>query len=78
MKEDSLHEKAIRLIEGGVVEVQGLRVRLGRQRYIFEPCLCCEMDSLCHNGDDMCSLCLECDRMTDDDCYLILHIEDRG
>lgn len=78
MNEKELHEKAIRLIEGGVVEVQGLSVRLGRQYYYFDPCFCCKLDSICHFGDDMCSLCLECDRMTDDDCYLILHIEDRG
>lgn len=76
MKEERLHEKAIRLIEGEVVEVQGLSIRLGRQHHIFDPCLCCDMDCICHVGNDMRSLCLECDCITHDDCYMILHNRD--
>jgi len=71
MKE-SVHEKAIRLIEGGIVDVDGHSVKLGKEPYIFDPCFCCEMDSLCHIGNEMYSVCEECDNITHMDCFLIL------
>lgn len=67
----SVHEKAIRLIEGDIVEVGGISVLLHREPYIFDPCLCCDMDYLCHKGNEMCSVCEECDRITKNDCFLI-------
>ena len=68
----STHEKAIRLIEGGIVEVSGLCVRIGHSPYIFDPCFCCDMDCLCHKGNSICNLCEECDSITKEDCFLIL------
>lgn len=69
---DSVHEKAIRLVEGGIVDVDGHSVRLVQYPYIFDPCYCCEMDCLCHRGTEMCDVCEECDAITKWDCFLIL------
>ncbi len=68
----SIHDKAIRLIEGGIVEVDGHAVKLVNRDYIFDPCFCCEMDCLCHNGNEMCSVCQECDEITGNNCFLRL------
>ena len=69
-KKESVHEKAIRMIEGGIIDIEGHAVRLIREPYIFDPCLCCEMDSLCHIDSEMCNVCKECDFITGDDCFL--------
>lgn len=69
---ESIHDKAIRLVEGGVVEIDGHTVKLVNDKYIFDPCFCCEMDSLCYSGSEMCSVCVECDEITLMDCYLVL------
>lgn len=69
-KKQSLHDKAIRLVEGGVVEVDGHSVKMGHQSFIFDPCFVCEMDSLCHKGNEFCNLCEECDYITGEDCFL--------
>ena len=71
MKE-SVHEKAIRLVEGGIVDVDGHSVKLVKLPYIFDPCFCCEMDCLCHKGTEMCDVCEECDAITRMDCFLTL------
>lgn len=60
---DMIHEKAIRLIEGGVVEVDGLFVRAIKYDPWFEACLKCEMDCLCHFGTEMFEVCKECDEI---------------
>lgn len=67
----NIHEKAIRLVEGGIVNVDGHCVKLGKAPYIFDPCFVCEMDCLCHSGNEMCAVCEECDSITKMDCYLI-------
>ena len=69
---DSVHEKAIRLVEGGIVDVDGHSVQLVKYPYIVDPCYCCEMDSLCHIGNEICAVCEECDAITKWDCFLIL------
>lgn len=69
---DSLHDKAIRLLEGGIVSVQGLSVKVVAEKWICDPCFVCEMDSICHFGSDMCNLCHECDMISRKDCYLVL------
>ena len=71
MKE-SIHEKAIRLIEGGIVKINGKFVELCKAPYVFDPCLSCEMDSLCQFVDEMHLVCRECDKITKMDCWLIL------
>ena len=69
-KKQSLNDKAIRLVEGGIVEVNGHDVKLGQNTYIFDPCYCCEMDCLCHKGNEMANICEECDSLTGNDCFL--------
>ena len=71
-KKLSVHEKAIRLIEGGIVDVDGHSVKLVILPFIFDPCLYCEMDYLCHDGTEMCDVCEECDAITRMDCFLTL------
>lgn len=70
MKE-TVHEKAIRLIEGGIVNVDGHFVRLIARPYIDDPCYLCSMDCLCHIGNEMCSVCVECESITRMKGYLI-------
>lgn len=69
--EKTLHEKAIRLIEGGVVEISGMSVRMRHEPYIWDPCRLCDMDCLCIMGNDICNLCVECDTILGEDCILI-------
>ena len=69
---ESIHSKAIRLLEGGVVEVQGLSVVVRAEKWLCDPCFVCEMDSICHFGSDMCNVCHECDIISMKDCFLVL------
>ncbi len=71
-REKEIHKKAIRLIEGGIVEVDGHSVKLIHRTTIFDPCYICEMDCLCHRGNTICDLCTECDSITGEDCFLVL------
>ena len=71
-REKEIHEKAVRLIEGGIVEVDGHSVKMKRSYDKFTPCSDCEMDCLCHSGKDISDLCLECDWITGDICFLVL------
>ena len=68
----SVHEKAIRLIEGGIVDVDGLYVKLVKEPNIFDPCFVCEMDCLCHFDTEMQLVCQECDQITRMNCFLML------
>lgn len=69
-KELSLHDKAVRLCEGGVVEFQGHFLRAGDYYGDDNPCLYCNMDSICNL--DMTDLCAECDGLTHSSHILIL------
>lgn len=69
---ENIHEKAIRLIEGGIVEVSGLCVKMSRAPLGELACYDCEMDCLCHQGNPICDLCEECYSITRDNCFLIL------
>lgn len=59
MKQVTLHEKAVRLCEGGVVEFEGLSVRAVRYEGDDLPCIDCKLDSSC--SMKMSFLCSECD-----------------
>ena len=72
MNKERIHEKATRLLEGGVVEVGNHSVKLGKCPTDAEPCLVCEMDSICHLGTETVEVCFECDIISRDNCYLIL------
>ena len=73
----SIHDKAIRLLEGGIVEVDGHCVKYGGRGLVFRPCFKCKMDCLCHNGTEMAAVCAECDSITGHDCFLVL-VESNG
>ena len=72
MEKLSVHDKAIRLLEGGVVEADGLFMRCGQ--YVGDGISCdeCNMDCLCHEGSEICSLCYECDDIAGSQHVLIL------
>ena len=72
MKEKEIHNKAIRLVEGGIVDIDGLCVAMRHERYIFDPCFVCELDCICHKGNNFCNVCEECDAITREDCFLVL------
>lgn len=60
--EISVHDKAIRLIEGGIVSCNGHSVRAIDVIDTDNPCMLCDMDSACNM--DMVELCAECDSIT--------------
>lgn len=62
---ESIHKKAIRLIEGGIVEVDGLSVRAVKSESRWGCCGLCKMDCLCHFGTEVLDVCVECDSITD-------------
>ena len=68
----SIHEKAIRLIEGGIVEVDGHSVSLVVIPDSIDTCYHCEMDCLCHTGTEMCNVCIECVEISKKNCILEL------
>lgn len=55
----SLHDKAVRLCEGGIVECEGHFVRAVKLPCNVEACENCDMDSACRYY--MSRLCYECD-----------------
>lgn len=61
-KQMSLHDRAVRLCEGGIVECSGHYIKakdVGKEEH---PCWLCSMDSACNQ--EMCDLCFECDELT--------------
>lgn len=68
-KIESLHDKAIRLIEGGIVEVNGHAVRAIKAPVDYFSCDVCEMDCICHK---FAFLCREVDMIGRGDYYLKL------
>lgn len=65
MKQTEIHEKAIRLIEGGHVEIDGHFVFAQIASDQYYPCECCEMDSICtQDSESMMDVCAECDEIT--------------
>ena len=61
-KKMTLHEKAVRLCEGGVVEINGHFVRALDVARWEDPCYLCDMDSVC--DDTIGDLCAEVDKYT--------------
>ena len=77
MKKQTIHEKAVRLIEGGQVNVDGHRVKMKEVLAGWNICMLCEMDSICREGSEMCNVCRECDDITQHSCYLELVTKDK-
>lgn len=61
-KNKGLHDKAVRLLEGGVVSCSGHAVRVVDVVGDDNVCMLCEMDSACNF--QMIELCAECDTIT--------------
>lgn len=59
---DPLYEKAVRLAEGGIVEIAGHFVKAMNVPRDENPCKLCNMDSVCHM--EMVDLCAEVDGYT--------------
>jgi hypothetical protein len=57
-----LHDKAIGLIEGGVVEIDGHFVKASKVEGVNNPCEVCNMDSACRMN--MVDLCAECETIS--------------
>lgn len=72
MKEKEIHNKAIRLLEGGIVNADGFNVTLRKYTIYEDACMICEMYSICRIGTEMYSVCMECEKMSQDECYLKL------
>lgn len=69
-KKMTLHDKAVRLCEGGEVECMGHFVRAQVIQTKDLPCIDCTMDSICR--DELCDLCAECDNLTHEEHILVL------
>ena len=69
-KKLSVHEKAIRLIGGGIVDVDGHSVSLVVIPDSIDTCHHCEMDCLCHIGTEMYYVCIECVGISKKNCIL--------
>ena len=67
----TLHEKAKILADGGIVEISGMRVILRHEPKLLDPCAVCDIGFLCCKGTDIFELCVECDSITGEDCFLI-------
>lgn len=74
----SIHEKAIRLIEGGIVDVDGHSVRLVNVPDMPYTCNSCEMDCICHNETEMCDVCIKCVEISKKNCILELVTSSRN
>lgn len=71
-KKMSLHEMAIRLCEGGIVEYGGYGIKAVQCDGDDNPCYLCEMDCICDL--EMTDLCAECDGITRSKHFLKLAI----
>ena len=61
-KVNSLHAMAVRLAEGGIVEIGGQFVRAKKVVCVDNPCNLCNMDCVC--GEELSKLCSEVDKYT--------------
>lgn len=68
----TVHDKAIRLCEGGIVEIEGNWFRLIRFPDYFDdnPCMECELDSICRLEHT--DICGECEAISGRRCCLQL------
>lgn len=68
----TVHDKAIRLLEGGIVEIDGnwFRLRQFPEDYDDIPCEECDLDSICQMEHT--DVCAECEVITKIRCCLQL------
>lgn len=58
----SLHDLAVRLCEGGVIDYGGYALKAEDVGHEENPCYLCSMDCVCNMA--MSDLCAECDAVT--------------
>ena len=68
---EDVHAKAIRLLEGGVVEIAGLFFRAYEYSGDTYPCDYCELDSACRPPIN--EVCKECDFISERYYYLSMY-----
>lgn len=61
-KKMSLHDLAVRLCEGGVIDYGGYALKAEDVGHEENPCYLCSMDCVCNMA--MADLCAECDGVT--------------
>lgn len=68
----TIHEKAIRLLEGGVVEINSdwFRLKALPNNYPDYPCIDCNLDSICREQHS--DVCGECEAISHKRCQLQL------
>lgn len=66
---ETIQEKAIRLVKGDIVEIECHFVELRHERYVFDSCFFCDLNSICHQRGTIAKVCNECDNITNEDCY---------
>ena len=73
----NIHDKAIRLLEGGFVKIDGnwFKVRKLPADYEDHACMICELDSLCTMEHT--DVCAECEVISKRKCFLELAIKGR-
>lgn len=58
----SIHDKAIALLEGQHVEINGLMFKAVKETVdVVNPCASCCLDSICH--EEVVEVCAECDEI---------------
>ena len=77
MKKTTEHDKAIRLLEGGIVEIETnwFRVKRFPDDYDGNPCEECWLDSICRLEHTY--VCAECEAISNQRCCLQLANESR-
>ena len=71
----TVHDKAIRLLEGGIVEIEGnwfglIRLSDDLNNYYNSACVECNLDSICREEHK--EVCSECDAISGGNCCLQL------
>ena len=76
MKKMTVHDKAIRLLQGDIVQIEGnwFRVKRFPDYYDDNTCKVCELDSMCHWEHTQ--ICEECEIISQHKC--ILNLVSRG
>lgn len=70
MKKMTVHDKAIRLLEGGIVQIEGKRFRVKRFPDYYDGITCfdCSLQSICRQ--EHLNICAECEAISNRDCCL--------
>ena len=78
MKKMTEHDKAIRLLEGGIVKIDANRFRLKRLPDDYDGLTCyeCSLDSICREEHE--HICGECEAISNQSCMLELACKDTG